>query len=139
MSTYTQIHIRQDPEIHPGNEDARLGKSIMITIDSSSLLSNVDICTPTIAEMRDFAVSIIAICDKAVRERLLSGRHGFAMFTPEGNEAVLKALKSLDKFDYEQIEKVQAIVKDQGYPEVYDTAVREILYDYMDAKNGSVR
>jgi hypothetical protein len=60
------------------------------------------------------------------------------MFTPEGNEAVLKALQSLDTFDYEQIEKVQAIVKDQGYPEVYDTAVREMLYDYVDAKNGSV-
>lgn len=135
MSTYTQIHIRQDPEIHPGNRDLKT-ESIMITIDGSGL-SSVDISCSSIADMRRFARSILKICAEAYDDRILSGNCDFGMFSKEGNKAVYNALNWYGtSLDERHIPDIQKTVSDAGFPEVYDTVVREMIWNFLEVKKG---
>jgi hypothetical protein len=142
MSTYTQISIIQDPKIH-GSEHLsvkEVNDSIMITIDGSSIKDPVDICTGSIGEMRQFAKNILKICDEAERNRRIHSKD-FGMFSDEGNEAVSDEINSYDRSLLSDSDKFASIVEavslavyKKGFPEVYDTVVRENLWNFLEAK-----
>jgi hypothetical protein len=57
------------------------------------------------------------------------------MFSEEGNKAVYETLTSYgDSLNAELLGSVMASVARQGFPEVYDTVVRENLWNFLEAK-----
>ena len=64
----------------------------------------------------------------------------FAMFTPDGNTAVVLALyrlladirtKGASKPLHDVLEAIEQEVRDAGHPEVSDTAVRDAIYLHL--------